>query len=187
MVAQTCPEVGTIERGIMNGIRGKAKACFVHGGLMDNLFAKGELDHLPDCMKMIRDHGMPAGIAGHNPQVHLWARDNLDIDFHMCSYYNPTSRVNRPDYVPGQTEKYDHADRALMVETIPKLHKPVIHYKVMGAGRNDPREALGVVGSCSRANDAVCVGIYTKDRPDEIAQDIALVEELVQPAARERQ
>ena len=34
-IAQTCPEVGTIDLGIRIAIHGRAKCCFIHGGEMD--------------------------------------------------------------------------------------------------------------------------------------------------------
>ena len=38
-IAQTCPELGSIDAGVRNAIVGGAKACFVHGGVMDHLHA----------------------------------------------------------------------------------------------------------------------------------------------------
>ena len=43
-IAQTCPEVGSIERAISNAIGGHAKACYIHGGVMDNLVATGQTE-----------------------------------------------------------------------------------------------------------------------------------------------
>ena len=64
-----------------------------------------------------------------------------------------------------------------MTNLIPQLSKPVVHYKIMAAGRNDPREAFAFAASKMRANDAVCVGIYPKDNPDILQEDVQLLEE----------
>ena len=72
-LAQTCPEVGPIERGVLNAVRGGAQACYIHGGVMDHLYAQGKLDEVPAAIAQIRDAGLPAGIAGHNPKVFEWA------------------------------------------------------------------------------------------------------------------
>jgi len=45
--AQTCPEVGPTETGVQRAIEGGAKACHVHGGVMDHLLAQGKLDEVP--------------------------------------------------------------------------------------------------------------------------------------------
>ena len=59
-----------------------------------------------------------------------------------------------------------------MTDLIPQLSRPVIHYKIMAAGRNDPAEAFAFAASKMRANDAVCVGIYQKDRPEILREDV---------------
>ncbi len=67
-------------------------------------------------------------------------------------------------------------DRRIMTELIQTLSRPVIHYKIMAAGRNDPREAFEFVARHLRPQDAVCVGVYTKDAPCMIEEDIRLLE-----------
>jgi hypothetical protein len=47
----------------------------------------------------------------------------------------------------------------------------------MAAGRNDPQAAFAFAASHLRANDAVCVGIYQKDNPGILRQDVQLLEE----------
>jgi hypothetical protein len=183
-IAQTCPEVGTIERGVSNAIRGGARACYLHGGVMDRLVAQGRLEEVPTAIGMIRDAGLPAGIAGHDPRVFVWAEQNLDCDFYMCSYYNPSNRAENPEHVPDSKEWFRAEDRDAMTALIQTLSRPAIHYKVMAAGRNDPRAALEYVASKLRPQDAVCVGIYQEGDPDQLAHDLALFEAAVGRAAR---
>ena len=181
-IAQTCPELGDIATGVRNAVRGGAKACFIHGGVMDHLFAQKRMEEVVDAVKMIHDAGMPAGVAAHNPEALEWAEENLDVDFYMCSYYNPTRRDDNPEHISGTKEWFRPEDRERMVRTISKLTKPAIHYKVLAAGRNDPREAFVFAGRHMRPSDAVCVGIFTKYRPDEIEEDVRLIKELVEKA-----
>jgi hypothetical protein len=176
-LAQTCPEIGTIGRGVDNAVRGGAKACYVHGGVMDFLLAKGQLEEVPDAIEKIRAAGLVAGVAGHNPRVFEWAEAHLDVDFYMCSYYNPSSRDKQAERVADRAEWFKAEDREIMVGLIGKLSKPAIHYKVMAAGRNDPGEALAFVAGHLRPNDAVCVGIYPKDNPRMLEEDLRLLED----------
>jgi hypothetical protein len=175
-VAQTCPEIGTIERGVQNAINGGAKACYIHGGLMDHLFAQDNLDEVPPAIDMIRAAGLPAGIAGHNPEIFHWAERELNVDFYMCSYYNPASRVDSAEHQAGGREWFLDKDRDIMVGVIAGLSRPAIHYKVMAAGRNDSAEALGFVRNHLRPTDAVCVGIYDEKDPDMLRRSIELFE-----------
>lgn len=171
-IAQTCPEVGSIERGVLNALAGGASACFIHGGLMDHLFAAGRLDEVLPAIAQIRAAGLPAGIAAHDPAVHRWAARELDIDFHMCSYYNPIPRVDSPDHKHGTEERFESDDRQAMAETIQTLQRPVIHYKVMAAGRNDPEDAFAFARRQMRPGDAICVGIYDELDPNMLSRTV---------------
>ena len=176
-LAQTCPEIGTIVKGVDNAIAGGAKACHIHGGLIDNLFANNKLDELPVAIEKLRKAGLPAGIAAHNPKVFEWAERELDCDYYMCSYYNASHRDKVAEHVSGMTEWFIDEDRRVMTELIQTLKRPVIHYKVLAAGRNKPAEAFDVVAKALRPQDAVCVGVHTKDNADMLAEDIHLLEE----------
>ncbi len=174
-LAQTCPELGTTERGIDNAIAGGAQACHIHGGTMDFLIANNQLDELPALIAKIRQAGLAAGIAGHNPEVFVWAKENLDVDYYMCSYYNPIPRDKQAEHVSGTDEQYLDENRRAMTDLIADLDRPVIHYKVLAAGRNDPKEAFDFVARHLRPQDAVVVGIYTKDHPDSLAENLQLL------------
>jgi len=175
-IAQTCPLIGSISFGVRNAIAGGAKGCFIHGGVMDFLLAHNELEEVPVAIAQIREAGMAAGIAGHNPKVLEWAEHNVDVDFYMCSYYDSAPRAERAEHVAGMEERFVSEDRDAMVRLIQGLSKPVIHYKVMAGGRNDPKEAFAFVANHLRAEDAVCVGIYTRDHPRMLEEDLELLE-----------
>ena len=172
--AQTCPEVGDHQACVSRAIHGGAKACHVHGGVMDYLLAQGRQDEVQPVVNMIRDGGLLAGIAGHNPQVFAWAEDHLDVDYYMCSYYNAAHRDQRAEHVSGMAEWFLDEDRQIMTRLIPSLRRPAVHYKVLAAGRNDPAAAFDVVAQALRPQDAVCVGVYPGDKPDMLAEDVQL-------------
>jgi hypothetical protein len=174
--AQTCPEVGNHDACVSRAANGGAKACHIHGGVMDYLLAQKKLDEVPAVIDSIRRRGMLAGIAGHNPKVFEWAEEHLDVDYYMCSYYNAAHRDERAEHVSGMSEWFLEEDRRIMTGLIRRLSKPVVHYKVMAAGRNDPAEALARVAQSMRPGDAVCVGIYPKDAPGMLRQNIDLLE-----------
>lgn len=174
--AQTCPEVGSHEACIERAAQFQAKAVHLHGGVMDYVFAQGKLDEVQPALDLIRAKGMLAGIAAHNPKVITWAEENLDLDYYLCCYYNPTPRDENAAHVHGAVEQYLEVDRRKMTDLIPALSRPVIHYKIMAAGRNDPAQAFAFAASKMRENDAVCVGVYPKDKPDMLAEDARLLD-----------
>jgi hypothetical protein len=176
-LAQTAPEFSSLEGNVAGAIQTGASAIYLHGGQMDFLFAQRQFDTVTNVIKQIKDAGLPAGVAGHNPQVHLWAMENLNLDFHMCSYYNPTPRDKNAEHIQGTREIFDDADRDAMIAVIHTLATPVIHYKVFAAGRKTPSQALAFVAKNLRSQDAVCIGIFPKDNPNMLAEDINLLEQ----------
>jgi hypothetical protein len=176
-LAQTCPEVGPTELSVQRAIAGGARACHVHGGVTDYLLAQGRLREVQDDLKRIRDGGLLAGLAGHNPRVFEFAEEHLDVDYYMCSYYNPTRRDKNPEHPHGAEERFAEEDRQRVVKLIAGLSRPAIHYKVLAAGRNDPAAAFAVVARALRPNDAVCVGVYTEMTPDMLQRDAQLFEQ----------
>ena len=175
--AQTCPEVGSHQTCIQRASDYGALACHIHGGVMDNLFVHNKLDEVQPALDLIRQKGMLAGVAAHNPQVIKWAASHLDVDYYLCSYYNPIPRDKSAEHISGTDEYYGDEDRQAMTDLIAALDKPVIHYKIMAAGRNQPAAAFAFAASKTRANDAVCVGLYPKVNPDMLSEDVRLLEE----------
>ncbi len=175
-VAQTCPAVGPSDFCARLAIEGGAKACHIHGGVMDYLVAQGKTDEVKLAVDLLHDHGLAAGVAGHRPAVFEWAEKNLEADYYMCCYYDPTPRETDPEHKHGAEEMYLEEDRRAMTSLIPALSKPVIHYKILAAGRNDPDEAFAYCSRILRPQDCVCVGIFRKDDPEMLARDVGLFE-----------
>lgn len=176
-LAQTCPEVGAPEQAIRNAVQGGAAGVHIHGGVMDKLLAEDRLAEVPPLVARIREAGCVAGIAGHNPAVFERAvAAGLEVDYFMCSYYNPSDRSRAAAHDPVAGETFDPAHRERMVAVIADLPRPVIHYKVLAAGRTPPAEAFAYVARHLRPQDAVCVGIHTGDDPAMLATDVRLLE-----------
>jgi hypothetical protein len=172
-VAQTASEIGNTVQAVNAAIGGGAKAVYIHGGVAEYLLSNGQEEQLRRATDRIQERGLPAGIAGHLPWLHQWAEEHLALDFYMCSYYCPTSRAHAADHVHGAEEVFDDADRDRMVAAIAGFSKPVIHYKILAAGRKDPREGFAFMARHLRPQDAVCVGV---ERAEMIAEDVAIFE-----------
>jgi hypothetical protein len=185
-LAQTCPEVGDSEACARRAAKGGAVACHVHGGVMDHLVANGRGEEAVRAVAFIRSLGMKAGIAGHMPAVFEWAERNLDVDYYLCCYYNPTPRTNDPEHVHGAVEEYREEDRRAMTDLIATLSRPVVHYKILAAGRNDAAEAFAYCGAHMRPHDLALVGIFTGDDPRMLETDVRLFEAHCGAAAREQ-
>ncbi|NLF29669.1 MAG: hypothetical protein GX591_02135 [Planctomycetes bacterium] len=174
-IAQTCPERGNEPPQVGSAIAAGAKGVFVHGGTMDYLLAQHRMEAVRMAIDQARGAGLAVGVAGHTPAVFQWAEANLDLDFYMCSYYNPTSRAQHADHVHGAVERFHPDDRSAMAATIATLKRPVIHYKVLAAGRNDPADALAFVRAHWRDGDAVCIGHDRQKHPEAMKENAALL------------
>ena len=179
----TCPELGPPERTFDLVARAGARACHIHGGYADHLLANGRLEDLKPSVEHARRLGLTIGLAGHITDTIRWAEENLDVDYYMCSYYNPIPRKVDAEHRSGLQEVYLDEDRKAMTDLIRDLSRPVIHYKVLAAGRNDPREALAYVARSMRPGDAVCVGAYVKDNPGMVRDDVELFASSLSAAA----
>jgi hypothetical protein len=174
-IAQTCPERGNEPPQVGAAIAAGASGVFVHGGTTDYLLAQHRLEAIGPAVDEVTQAGLPIGVAGHNPAVFQWAEANLDLDFYMCSYYNPTDRARQADHVHGANERFHPDDRDAMAATIATLGRPVIHYKVLAAGRNDPAEALAFVKAHWRDGDAVCIGLDRQKHPEAMRENARLL------------
>lgn len=162
-IAQPDAEGGKMKEAIDAAVNGGAKAVFIQGGRVDEHVSWGRWDVLKDWLERIRAAGLPAGLAAHNPAIHPEAeRRGLPTDFYFQCLYQPNK------------EQYLSEHRELAVETIRKLDKPVVAYKVLAAGRLRPDEAFPYILGHLRAKDGICVGVYPKDKADMIAEDVGL-------------
>jgi hypothetical protein len=169
-IAQTASERASIPANIGQIASCGAIACYHHGSKTDALFREGKLDSVKDMLAVIKDKGMPAGLGTHDPEVIRYAEDNgFDADFYMMAFYNLSKRG----------EVYLPEDREAACEVIRQVDRPVLAFKIMAAGRNDPREAFKYAYENIKPIDAVVVGIFTKYHPNQVREDIELTKELM--------
>jgi hypothetical protein len=164
---QTASELGDQVRAIRDAAAAGAVGVYVHGGVVDHWYTQGQYDMLEAAL-------------GHMPEAHAWIRDNLEPDFQMCSYYNPSPRGDAPHHVAGTRERWDAADRAAMTSLIQTIPWPVVHYKIFGGGNLPIRAGFEFLAGQMRENDLTCVGHFLGDNPDMIAENVRTFEELVE-------
>ncbi|MFQ6131476.1 MAG: hypothetical protein ACE5R4_05535 [Armatimonadota bacterium] len=161
-IAQTAPERASQPANIDQAVGFGASAVFLHGGMSDKMFRAGNFDQLRPWVDHVRKKGVACGMATHNTEVLRHAVDTeLPVDFFMTCFYDV--------YVRGDV--YLPEDREAMTDLILQINAPCIAYKVMAAARNDPEEAFEYAYRRIKATDAVCVGIFTKHHPTQVADN----------------
>ena len=181
-IAQTATELGDQIKAVRDAAAVGAKAVYIHGGQVDYWFAQKQYDMLKEALKVMRECGVAAGFAGHSVDAHAWIRDNLDPDFQMCCYYDPTPRADSPHHVSTPDEKWDDKHRDAMVKLIQTIPRPVIHYKVFAGGNRPIPAGFESLKKNMRKDDLVCIGHYLGDNPDMIAENVRTFETVVEGA-----
>jgi hypothetical protein len=176
-VAQTQSGMDPV-RTISHAAHFGAKAIYLHGGTIEEYFERGQKQEVRRQLEAIRELGLPAGVASHYPPYLLEIEEaGWPVDFYMVCMYHIEGY--RGKLGVDQDEKFipEHRPRAL--EAIRKLSKPCLAYKILAAGRLDPRVAFREVFAGIKPGDGVVVGMFPPDASsgDIVAENAALLRE----------
>jgi len=163
-----------IQRAIANG----ARAAYIHGGVCDRLVADGRIDLLGQAIALIKQNGVPAGIAGHMIEVPIACeKAGLNVDFYMKTLnsksYWSAGPVPRHHSVWAETPEKT-------IEFMKAVKKPWIAYKVLGAGAIHPKEGFQYV--FENGADFACVGMFDF----EVIEDAIIARNVLSKIQRER-
>jgi len=143
-IAQTAPEREPIEVNIKFAVDHGAIGCFTHGRTSDDLAAQGNVAKIGECVAMIRENGLIAGVGSHKPDTIRTVHEaGIDVDFFFLTINNVG---------------YECANPRLAAETIKSIDKPFIGFKVLGAGRTKPQ--LGFRFALESGVDFMAVGMF---------------------------
>jgi hypothetical protein len=163
------PDRMPMEKEIALAVNNGATAVCIQGMRIDDQVRNGRWDVIRGWLELIKSHDLPAGMATHSATAHLEAEEKgLPSDFFHQTMYRPDHYVK-----PGLEES---------LATIEKLEKPVIGYKVLGAGRINPADTLPYVFKRMKRKDGICVGVFPKKNPDEIKENVTLTQAVTDAA-----
>jgi hypothetical protein len=186
-IAQTASEFASIEANIAEIARYEPIAIYHHGTHTDNSWYLGRLSAVRDIVRMIKDRGLPAGIASHIPEVIEMIEDQgWEVDFYMACFYNLARQyksapaVDRDAY---QRDSYPDSDPPRMMALIRQLDKPCIGFKIMAASRNcatpaSTRQAFERAFAGIKPTDVVDVGMFQKYH-NQVAENAGFVREIL--------
>jgi hypothetical protein len=150
-----------------------AKACYVHGGVADNLVKAGKLDEIAWALDKIRQNGIPAGIGAHELEtVKKCTGYGLVPDFWMKTLHKTSYWSARIDQERKNTLDKDFADNIFCQdpdETIAymnTLEQPWIAFKILAAGAIKPQEAFQ--WAFEQGADFICVGMFDFQMVDNV-------------------
>ena len=143
-IAQSAPEQGDPVENAKIARDNGAFAIYYHGGQCDRLAENDQADQIGSVVEDIKKTGLFAGIGGHSLEtIKACEKAGLDPDFYMYT-------VNKVNYLSSNPEEIE--------SFMEKIGKPWIGFKVLGAGRDKPRE--GFLHAFQRGADFICVGMF---------------------------
>ncbi|MGA2617587.1 MAG: hypothetical protein ABSF26_08265 [Thermoguttaceae bacterium] len=177
-IAQSAPErKSLLDNARMAAARG-VDAFYVQGAHADEVGRTWTWQEFAEAIRVIRGLGMPAGAGSHTPTFHARRLERgIDLDFACQSLYNITGRTGKIEQHVDLQELFVEEDRIAALEAIAKIPEPVIAYKVLAAGRCDPRKSFQQLAAYLKPKDAVVVGIYNERQANMVAEDVRLAEE----------
>jgi hypothetical protein len=153
------------------------------GNTSDALMREGKIDRALENLKMFRDAGLLVGLGAHNHETidHVAGKD-WDLDFYQCCFYRSCFSL-KPT---RRGEIFEDEDRQAMVKTIRQLPKPVIAFKVLGAGRHcqtpaSVEQAIRFAFEHVKPSDVVLLGMWQKYK-DQVAENVTSARKALVPA-----
>jgi len=170
-IAQTQPSDDQPEVGIRQAIDHGAKACFLHGGIGDRWVKEGRMALLGKALAVIKDAGLPAGVAGHDLEVpQAVEAAGLEPDFYMKTFH-------KSDYWSYTKDRPKDnswcADPEETFKVMAKVERPWIAYKILAAGAIHPR--AGFRYAFEHGADFACVGMFDF----QLREDAAIAREIL--------
>ncbi len=152
-IAQTAPEQGDPVQNAKLARDHGAFAVYLHGGVSDKLVEEGKVDQIGEAVEGFKRVGVFAGVAAHRLEtIQAVRQSSLDPDFYMFT-------INRVNYLSSDPAEID----AYMAS----IEKPWIGFKVLGAGRDHPKD--GFLHAFQRGADFIAVGMFDWQVRDDVA------------------
>jgi hypothetical protein len=161
------PDYGDMKENITKCAKSGAKAVCIQGAIAGDAIREGKHELVKGWLEQIRGLGLPAGMASHYPEALLEAeRRGLPAEWYHLTI--------------GVPDTFTQSDREKSLETIANLDKPVVAFKVLGAGRFTPQDAFPHVLGKLRRKDGLCVGVFPAKDPDQLEENATLARQLTQ-------
>lgn len=163
------------------------------GTSTDYNYETGNIEAIQTNIKKFRDLGVPVGLGTHIPEVIQRAEEeDWGVDFYMACMQNARrNRFGEPSgFITGKSKAhlvFYPEDRPVMLETLKKVQKPIIAFKIFAGGQifigktDEERRKLikGVydeVFSALKPNDLATIGVFQRDF-DQLQENAEVFEE----------
>jgi hypothetical protein len=179
-IAQTYPQPGNLKENIQLAIDNGAVGAFCMGGHAEEVFVKpGKGELIGEVVAFIQQNGLVAGVGSHLLELPILSEQqkfNPDFYFKTFNSVGFATDSSHPDsyaktsFEGGPYSTDSTRDIAAFMRAVPK---PWIAFKVLGAGRVQPKEGFDL--AFKNGADFINVGMYDF----QVAEDATLVSGVV--------
>jgi len=187
LLAQIGPEKGNLPAPVKIARETGAVGAFLHGNYGDRWTREGDTKSIGELLRIIKDHGMIAGVAAHELRsIQTMEKAGLTPDFYMktlhgLNYWSTRRPEQTAEIVDNYaTDNYWCIEPQKTITFMSEVGRPWIAYKVLAAGAIHPR--AGFKYALENGADFLAVGMFDF----QIEEDAAAFAQAY-PAARNRE
>ena len=158
--------------GIQKSIDHGACACYIQGGVADQLVRDKQFDLIAKALDLIRRNGLPSGVGGHKLEtIKACVDKGLRPDFWMKTLHQLNYWSARPGEPYHDNNWCDNPEEtAAYMYSLPE---PWIAFKVLAAGALEPE--TGFRHAFENGADFICVGMFDFQIVDDVNIALAVL------------
>jgi len=187
-LAQINPSKEDLKTAVKEAVEAGAIGAFLVGNLGDKWTREGSTALIGELVKIIKDHGLIAGVAGHELRTPASVeKAGIAPDFyvktlHSTNYWSSRRPDQNKEVIDNYaTDNYWCLDPKETIGFMSELGRPWIAYKVLAAGAIPPK--AGFRYAFENGADFALVGMFDF----QVAEDVAIANSvLTSPLDRQR-
>jgi hypothetical protein len=179
-LAQIAPKKDDLKSSVKHAVDSGAAGAFLVGNQGDSWTREGSIGLIGELLSIIKDHGLIAGVAGHELRVVKAVEEaGFNPDFYMKTLHNTNYWSKRR---PGQDKEvidnygidnYWCMDPDQTIQYMNSVGRPWIAYKVLAAGAIHPRD--GFRHAFEGGADFAVAGMFDF----QVAEDVRIAAEIL--------
>ena len=166
---------------------------YLSGTYNDVRYETGRVAEILPTLNKLKETGIPIGFGTHHPQlIEKCEAEGWNPDFYMaCMYHFRKNRLGEESgFITGKSKpnvEIIPEERALMLNTLKAVDKPVIAFKIFGGGqrlvgqteaarREIIRETYDTIFTSLKPNDFAVAGVFSKYH-DQLTENVSVLNE----------
>lgn len=166
---------------------------YLSGTYTDVRFETDRNHEIIGMLQLLKSSGVKTGFGSHRPElIELCEKENWGADFYMACMYNLRRKREGEEsgFITGKSKSgvtIVPEDRAVMLETLKKVEKPIIAFKIFAGGqmlveeteenrRKLIKDTYNTIFTTLKPNDFAAMGIFQKNH-DQLAENVSVFNE----------